>query len=94
FDAATALLAAPDGRVGPGDKLRRRFDAGSAAALLASAGLSVEKIHGVRVAADLVPGALADADPDGVLAFEVAASDQPPYRDIATQLHLFARRPA
>jgi S-adenosylmethionine-dependent methyltransferase len=59
-----------------------------------SVGLTVEKIHGVRVAADLVPGALADADPDAVLAFEIAASDRSPYRDIATQLHLFARRRA
>jgi SAM-dependent methyltransferase len=92
FDAATALLADPDGRVGPGDKLRRRFDAANAAALVTSVGLTVEKLHGVRVAADLVPGALADADPEAVLAFETAAADRSPYRDIATQLHLFARR--
>jgi S-adenosylmethionine-dependent methyltransferase len=94
FDAAAALLADADGRVGPGDKLRRRFDVAGAAALASAAGLTVEKIHGVRVAADLVPGALADADPEAVLAFELAAADQSPYRDIATQLHLLARRPA
>jgi S-adenosylmethionine-dependent methyltransferase len=92
LDAATALLTDPDGRAGPGDKLRRRFDAANVAALVTSVGLTVEKIHGVRVATDLVPGALADADPEALLAFELAASDRSPYRDIATQLHLFARR--
>ncbi|MBO0871667.1 MAG: SAM-dependent methyltransferase, partial [Micromonosporaceae bacterium] len=92
FDAARQLLSDPDGRAGHGDKLRRRFDADSAAALVTGAGLDVERIHGVRVAADLLPGALADTDPDGMLAFEMAAADHPPYRDIATQLHLLARQ--
>ncbi len=93
LDAAAALLTDPQGRAGPGDKLRRRFDADGAAALLTAAGLSVEKIHGVRVVADLVPGSVADGDPDALLAFETLASKLPPYRDIATQLHLYARKP-
>jgi S-adenosylmethionine-dependent methyltransferase len=94
FEAARALLSDPEGRAGHGDKLRRRFDAAGAAALVTRAGLAVERIHGVRVVADLVPGALADTDPDGMLAFEMAATDHSPYRDLATQLHLLARRPA
>jgi SAM-dependent methyltransferase len=94
LDAAAAVLSDPDGRAGPGDKLRRRFDAETAAALLRAAGLVVEGIHGVRVLADLLPGAVADADPEALLAFELAAADRPPYRDIATQLHLYARRPS
>jgi SAM-dependent methyltransferase len=73
------------------DALRRRFDAHEAGALLEAAGLAVEQIHGVRVVADLVPGVLADADPEGLTAFELEASTLPPYRDIATQLHLLAR---
>jgi S-adenosylmethionine-dependent methyltransferase len=93
LEAAAALMRDPEGRSGPGDKLRRRFDAASAAALLTSAGLRVEKIHGVRVVADLVPGAVADGDPDALLAFETLAAELPPYRDIATQLHLYARKP-
>jgi 2-polyprenyl-3-methyl-5-hydroxy-6-metoxy-1,4-benzoquinol methylase len=93
LEAAAALLSDPAGRTGPGDKLRRRFDAASAAALLTAAGLTVEKIHGVRVVADLVPGAVADGDPDALIAFETLAAEQSPYRDIATQLHLYARRP-
>ncbi len=93
LEAATAALADPDGRTGPGDKLRRRFDAAGAAALLGSAGLVVEAIHGVRVLADLLPGAVADADPEALIAFELAAADRSPYRDFAAQLHLYARRP-
>jgi hypothetical protein len=93
LDVALAALTDPAGRAGPGDQLRRRFDADGAAALLRAAGLTVEAIHGVRVLADLVPGAVADADPEALLAFELAAADRPPYRDIATQLHLYARKP-
>jgi S-adenosylmethionine-dependent methyltransferase len=93
LDVAAALLTDPDGRAGPGDKLRRRFDATSAAALLTAAGLAVEKIHGVRVVADLVPGSVADGAAEALLAFEIVASSRSPYRDIATQLHLYARKP-
>jgi SAM-dependent methyltransferase len=95
FTAASAALADPDGRTGPNDTVLRRFDAASAEALLAKAGLAVEQIHGVRVVADLVPGALLDTEPgalDALLALELAAADRPPYRDLATQLHLLARR--
>jgi 2-polyprenyl-3-methyl-5-hydroxy-6-metoxy-1,4-benzoquinol methylase len=70
---------------------RRRFDADSAAALVRAAGFTVESIVGVRVISDLMPGALADADPAGVLDFELASAAVPPFRDIATQLHLLAR---
>jgi len=93
LEAAAALLRDREGRTGPGDNLRRRFDAAGAAALLTAAGLTVEKVHGVRVVADLVPGAVADGDPDALLAFEMLAAELPPYRDIATQLHLYARKP-
>jgi S-adenosylmethionine-dependent methyltransferase len=85
FRAATDLLAAS---AGP----RRRFGTDEVTALLGGAGLTVEQVHGVRVVADLVPGVLADADPEGLAAFELATSAQPPYRDFATQLHLLARR--
>jgi SAM-dependent methyltransferase len=94
--AARALLDDPDGRAGGKDTLRRRFDVASAQTLLTGAGLRVERIHGVRVVADLVPGALLDAEPggyDALLAFETQVAADAPYRDIATQLHLLARRP-
>ena len=90
--AATALLTDPQGRAGQRDTLRRRYDAETAAALLTAAGLTVEEIHGVRVLADLVPAAVVEADPQAMLELELALASRPPFRDIASQLHLFARR--
>jgi S-adenosylmethionine-dependent methyltransferase len=90
--AAAELLGDPDGRAGAGDKLRRRYDSAGATALLTAAGLHPERIHGVRVLADLVPGAVADGDPAALQALELALADAPPYRDIATQLHLYCRK--
>jgi S-adenosylmethionine-dependent methyltransferase len=94
LDAAAALLASPDGCLGQRDTVRRRYDVPGAAALLRGAGLAVEQTHGVRVLADLVPAAVADADPRVLLELELMAAERPPYRDIAAQLHLLARRPA
>ncbi|MBN1172515.1 MAG: methyltransferase domain-containing protein [Micromonosporaceae bacterium] len=85
----------PQGAAGPApglDRLGRRFDASSARRLLDDAGFEVEAVHGVRVVADLVPGAIAEAEQEQLLAFELAASAISPYREIATQLHLLARR--
>jgi S-adenosylmethionine-dependent methyltransferase len=93
LDAASALLNDPDGRTGRHDKLRRRYDAQTATELLGAAGLLVEEIHGVRVLADLLPAAVVESDPAAMLALELALSGRPPFRDIASQLHVFARRP-
>jgi S-adenosylmethionine-dependent methyltransferase len=93
LDAAAAVLTDPDGLSGARDTLRRRFTGESVVALLTSAGLAVEEIHGVRVVADLLPGAVLEGQAEALLAFELAASTQLPYRDIATQLHLLARKP-
>lgn len=92
FRVAEELLADEGGRVSGRGSLQRRFDVDAATGLLAGAGLRVEQVHGVRVVADLVPGVLSDADPEGLVGFELAASVVPPYRDLATQLHLLARR--
>jgi len=92
FHLAEQLLTPGADRVAGRGSLLRRFDIEGATGLLTRAGLAVEQVHGVRVVADLVPGVLADADPEGLVGFELAASDLPPYRDIATQLHLLARR--
>jgi len=91
LDAAHALLTDPTGSTGPADRLRRRYDAPSASALLAGAGLTVEQIHGVRVITDLVPGVVLDSEQERLRAIETLAATLPPYRDIATQLHLLAR---
>jgi S-adenosylmethionine-dependent methyltransferase len=92
LDLATALLADPDGRAGDRDTVRRRFDVESATAMLTKAGLSVEEVHGVRVVADLVPTGVAEREHEQLTAFELAASSRSPFRDIANQLHLLARR--
>jgi SAM-dependent methyltransferase len=89
FRLAAELLAQQEPR---GSKLGRRFDTVEIAALLEAEGLAVEQVHGVRVVADLVPGVIADADPEALVAFELAASAEAPYRDFATQLHVLARR--
>jgi len=93
LDVAGALLADPDGTAGGRDTVRRRFDLDQAAALLGVAGLVVEQTHGVRVVADLLPGAVLEGQTDALVDFELAVAGRSPYRDIATQLHLFARRP-
>ncbi|BAL86724.1 putative methyltransferase [Actinoplanes missouriensis 431] len=90
--AAAALVTDPAGRAGPRDTLLRRFDADGATALLTAAGLTVEQIHGVRVVADLLPATALEDDPQAVLDLELELSSRPPFRDIASQLHLFARR--
>ncbi len=77
---------------GAGGKSQRRFDTESATALIVAAGFDVESVHGVRVIADIVPGTLVDSDAQALLNFELIAADHPPFRDIATQLHLLARR--
>ncbi|GGN91599.1 methyltransferase [Actinoplanes lobatus] len=91
--AAAALVTDPAGRAGPRDTLLRRYDAAGAGDLLTAAGLQVEETHGVRVIADLLPAAVLEEDPQAVLELELELSDRPPFRDVASQLHLFARRP-
>jgi SAM-dependent methyltransferase len=91
-DRAAALLADPDGWAGPGDTLRRRFDTDSASAVLAKVGLVVEQVHGVRVVTDLVAGGVLERDQDALAALEMSTAGLSPYRDIASQLHLLARR--
>lgn len=83
LEAATALLRHDEHD-------RRRFDSESVAELVRDAGLEVEAIHGVRIVSDLI--AIPDPDAAALLEFEMAASTQLPYREIATQLHVLARR--
>ena len=90
--AASVLVASPVGQGGARDRLRRRYDAASATELLSGADLRVEQVHGVRVVADLVPGTVAESEHEALQAFELALAAVPPYRDIATQLHLLARK--
>ncbi|MEU4624405.1 methyltransferase domain-containing protein [Actinoplanes sp. NPDC023801] len=91
--AAASLVTDPAGRAGPRDTLLRRYDVAGATALLTDAGLEVEQTHGVRVIADLLPATVLEEDPQAVLELELELSSRAPFRDVASQLHLFARRP-
>lgn len=90
---ALRVLADPAGRWGAADGVRRRFDTASLVALLGTAGLTVEALHGAGVVADLVPGAVLDGVPGAAEALrdlELTAASVPPYRDVATHLHALA----
>jgi S-adenosylmethionine-dependent methyltransferase len=92
---ALRALTDPAGRWGTADGVLRRFDTEGLVALVRAAGLTVEAVHGVRVLTELVPGAVLDAEPgaaETLRELEAAASALPPYRDVAAQLHVLARR--
>lgn len=93
---AARVLADPAGRWGDADGTARRFTLEDLVPPLQDAGLLVEQVHGIRVLADLVPAAALDGEP-GALAelvqLERTLSVQPPFRDLATKLHVLAVRP-
>ena len=92
---ALRMVADPAGRCGPGDGLLRRFDVGELAALVTAAGLRVQAVHGAHVVTDLVPGSVLDGQPraaDALRELEAAVAGLPPYREVAAQLHVLARR--
>ena len=94
-EEAARALTDPAGRWGDGDGVRRRFTVDALSELVVAAGLVVEQVHGVRVVSDLVPSAALDAEPGAaaaLLALERTLSDRPPFRDLATQLHVLAVR--
>ena len=97
---ALAALHDPAGRFGAHDPIPRRFSEAQLRGLLEAAGLAVRAVHGVRIFADLVPGAVADpaAGPAGgpgardLLELEAAAAALPEFLPMATQLHVLAVR--
>jgi S-adenosylmethionine-dependent methyltransferase len=94
-DEAAQVLHDPAGRWGAADGTARRWSGDALSALVHDAGLQVEQVHGVRVVADLVPSAVLDVEPGAqaaLLALERALSTRAPFRDLATQLHVLARR--
>jgi SAM-dependent methyltransferase len=96
FEEALHALRDPAGRYAPSDPVPRRFASADLELLVASSDLTVFAVHAVRVFADLVPGGLLDSDPmltDALLELEAAAAERPEFRDVATQLHMLARRP-
>ncbi len=96
FGEAQAILSGPEGSSGTADPFPRRFDLPVVLELLAGQDLDVRAVHGVRLFADLLPGALVDGDPTAVAALlelERAAGDHsrfPELAAVAAQLHVVA----
>ena len=61
FGDAAAILADPDGRFGPDDPLRRRFDIRGLDSLLAAGNLETESMTGIGIVSGLVPGGIKSA---------------------------------
>ncbi|WP_433026175.1 hypothetical protein [Actinomycetospora sp. CA-053990] len=97
LEEARRVLVDPSGRWGAGDPLRRRMDVEEIRTLVEADGqLSVERVQGHRVLADLVPDGVLDSGggvPDPLAELEDIAAGTPPLRDMASQLHVLARRP-
>jgi S-adenosylmethionine-dependent methyltransferase len=94
-DEAAHALTDPAGRWGAGDGVPRRWTPESISRLVTAAGLDIEQLHGVRVVADLIPSAALDLEPGApaaLLALERTLADRPPFRDLATSLHVLAVR--
>ncbi len=73
----------------------RRFTEPEVLALLSGVDLADPEVHGVRVFADLVPGAVVDTEPGAaelLLDLELRSADRPELRTMASQLHVLARR--
>ena len=93
FADARHALEDPAGRWGDRDPVPRRFTPDELAALVEAAGFAVRRLSGIRVFADLVPGALVDGEPGAVealLELEAAVADTPAFLAVATQVHLLA----
>ena len=92
---ALALLDDAQSSKGPTGRTGRRFTADEVTALLADAGFEVGSVHGIRVFADLVPGALLELEPGTTAALlrpRGAVADRSEYLPLATQLHVLATR--
>ena len=100
FQQARAMLESQPGDDVPAtrggvNRGGRRFTAEEVTALLTGAGFEVTAVHGIRVFADLVPGALLDAEPraaQALVELEQAVAERPEYLPLATQVHVLARR--
>ena len=92
---ATTMLSDDDGRFAERDTLRRRFDPESIHDLVLRVGLVPQRRHGVQIATELVPGHETESDAGRALFdFELAVAGISPYRDIAAQVHILARKPS
>lgn len=92
---ARHLLDGPDGVLADdGESILRRFDSAGLRTLLAAVGLEIALLQGDGVVGDSLGEAeAAQYSGDDLARFETAASVVAPLRDIASRLHVLARRP-
>jgi S-adenosylmethionine-dependent methyltransferase len=79
--------------------MRGPLDVTALRAMCDQLGLAVEQIHGVGVFSEFVPGSELDAGHaapagDALAQMEQLAADHSPYREIASRIHVLARRTA
>ncbi len=95
YAEAAAMQADPDGRAGRHDPLQRRFDVATVSGLLADAGLEVDSVTGLGVITALGRAEGASGTPGSdemVVALEAVLAGDPVLRELATDLHVLARR--
>ncbi|MEO3753058.1 methyltransferase domain-containing protein [Streptomyces sp. B6B3] len=97
FEEARRVLADPTGGWGDGDPVPHRFTVEGLRDLVTGAGLAPGAVHGIRIFADLVPGALVDTEPEALRTLtrlEAEAAVVPAFQAVAGELHVLAdRRP-
>lgn len=96
FSSALDLLVDVDGIIEGKDTIKRRFETATLTAMVGSSGLVTEQVHGVGVVGDLIPASVAEAEAgtgEELREFELATASRIPFRDMATQIHLLARKP-
>lgn len=97
FAEARRALGDPTGRWGDADPVPHRFTVQELRALLTAAGFEPGEVHGVRIFADLLPGALVDAEPEALrelTRLEAEAAAVPAFQAVASELHVLAELPA
>lgn len=98
YAESLAVLDSEHGRWGAADGMLRRFDVPDLERLLARADLTIEQVHGVRVLGVLADQLAAGREPDPchddelLNQLERTLATRAPYRDLATQVHVLARR--
>ncbi|WP_246497862.1 methyltransferase domain-containing protein [Natronoglycomyces albus] len=96
FQSALNLLYDVEGRLGESDTVAHRFETHTLTALVNGCGLATEHVHGVQVVSDLIPGSVLESEggsKEALREFELATAARIPFRDLAAQLHVLARKP-
>ncbi|THV28419.1 methyltransferase domain-containing protein [Glycomyces paridis] len=96
FTTALDLLVHLDGIAEGRDTIKRRFETATLTALVGGSGLVTEQVHGVGVVGDLLPASTPQSENgtgEALREFELATASRVPFRDMATNIHLLARKP-